>query len=292
MTPKYAAIAAIVIWRVAPAVDAPRADILQSTSAIPAHIAGAFRQPMAYQQTDAGQSFVFDRRAHAVYTIAGDAAKKVIEIGAEPGRVLDPTAFALDPSDGTFVIADAPLRQPRIQVFTAGGSRMAGFTLSSKAVARVTLDTMVLTGVGSIQITGHSLIINQPDTGALVSELSLYGEPIRSFGPLRATGHESDVDLHLALNSGFPLVDPTGGFYFVFSGGVPMFQKYDAKGELLFERHIEGPEVDPFLRTLPTVWPRRLNGDGDTLPYVPAAVRAAGVDRMFKSRSLKTPLGS
>src|SRR5262249_34558348 len=101
----------------------PRVEVLRSTGALPAHIADAFLTPLAYQQTDAGQSFVFDRRAHAVYTIAGDRAKKVIEVGAEPGRVIDPTAFALDPSDGTFAIADAPLRKQRIQVFTANGSR-------------------------------------------------------------------------------------------------------------------------------------------------------------------------
>jgi len=256
-----------------------RVELLHATAAVPAHIAGAFRQPMAYQQTDGGQRFVFDRRAHAVYTIDGAAAKKIIEVGAEPGRVIDPSAFDIDPADGTFVIADAPLRQQRIQVFTASGSRMAGFTLPAKEVARVTIETMVLNGVGSIQFTGRSILINQPEAGALVSELSLYGEPVRAFGELRQTGHEAERDLHLALNVGFPLVDPTGGFYFVFSAGVPVFRKYDAKGVLIFERHIEGPEVDEYLRTLPSVWPKRRNEDGDLLPYVPPAVRAAGVDR-------------
>lgn len=258
---------------------APRIEVLRSTGAIPAHIAGSFRQPMAYQETDAGQSFVFDRRAHAVYTISGDVAKKVIEVGAEPGRVIDPTAFAIDPSDGTFVIADAPLRRQRIQVFTASGSRMAGFTLQAKEIARLTIDTVVLGGISSIQFTGRSIILNQPETGALFSERSLFGEPIRSFAPLRETGQESDRDVHLALNSGFPLINPTGGFYFVFSAGVPAFRKYDAKGTLLFERHIEGPELDDYVRTLPSIWPKRPNGEGDLLPYVPPAIRAAGVDR-------------
>jgi hypothetical protein len=256
-----------------------RVDLLRSTGAIPAHVAGAFRQPMAYQQTDQGQRFVFDRRAHTVYAIGGDTAKKIIEVGAEPGRIIDPSAFDLDPADGTFVIADAPLRRQRIQVFTASGSRMAGFTLPSREIARVTIETMVLNGVGSIQFTGRSVLINQPETGALVSELSIYGEPIRAVGELRKTGHEADADLHLAFNAGFPLIDPAGGFFFVFSAGVPIFRKYDAKGLLLFERHVEGPEVDEYLRTLPSIWPKRRNGDGDLLPYVPPAVRAAGVDR-------------
>jgi hypothetical protein len=164
-------------------------------------------------------------------------------------------------------------------VFTANGSRMAGFTLQGKEVARVTIDTMVLNGVGSIQFNGRSLFINQPETGALFSELSLYGEPVRAFGELRKTGQEADRDVHLALNSGFPLIDPTGGFYFVFSAGIPAFRKYDAKGALLFERHVEGPELDEYVRSLPGVWPKRRNGEGDFLPYVPPAIRAAGVDR-------------
>lgn len=222
---------------------------------------------------------MFDRRGHAVYTISGDTVRKVVEIGAEPGHVIDPTAFAMDPSDGTFVVADAPMRLQRVQVFTAAGARIAGFTLQAKAVARLMIDTFVVNGVGSIQFTGKSVFINQPETGALISELSLYGEPIRAFGNLRKTGQETDRDVHLALNSGFPLIDPTGGFYFVFSAGAPMFRRYDADGRLAFERHVEGPELDEYLRNLPGVWPKRVNGDGDLLPFVPPAIRAAAVDR-------------
>ena len=116
------------------------------------------------------------------------------------------------------------------------------------------------------------------DQRALVSELSLYGEPRRSFGQLRPTGQEADHNLHLALNAGLPLVDPTGGFYFVFAGGVPVFRKYDSTGTLLFERHIEGRELDDYLQNLPTRWPARRNDEGDVLPLVLPAVRVAAVD--------------
>ena len=44
-----------------------------------------------------------------------------------------------------------------------------------------------------------------------------------------------------------PLVDPTGGFFFVFQTGEPVFQKYDAAGELVFERRIAGREIDRFV---------------------------------------------
>jgi hypothetical protein len=270
---------ALVSLLVINAAAAPRLEILRATGGLPAHVAGSFREPLGFQRTESGQYFVFDRRAHAVFTIAGDAAKKVVEIGAEPGRVLDPTAFDLDPSDGSFVVADAPLRQSRIQVFTAEGRRLAGFTLPARDKPRLVLDNMVLNGIGSIQYSRGRILINQPETGGLISELELYGTPLRTFGQLRPTGHEADENVHLALNSGLPLADPNGGYYFVFSAGIPMFRKYDVNGTLLFERHIEGPEVDDYLRTRPRRWPTRRTEDGDVLPVVPPAIRTAGVDR-------------
>lgn len=255
-------------------------EVLHSTGGLPAHVAGAFEYPIGFQQADNGVYYVFDRRAHAVYTVGPDQrARKIIQVGQEAGRVLQPTAFDIDPSDGSFVIADAPGRQQRIQTFAASGSRVSGFVLPGREVPRLTLDTIVLNGVGSLQYTGKTILLNQPERSALVTEIGLDGTPVRTFGTLRATGHEADPDLHLALNAGLPLVDPTGGYFFVFQAGVPLFRKYDARGNQLYERHIEGPEVDEYLRELPSTWPRRRTPDGDEVPFVPSAIRTAGVDR-------------
>ena len=75
--------------------------------------------------------------------------------------------------------------------------------------------------------------MSQPETGALITEY----DAARRRGPdasatCARTGHEDDRELHLALNSGIPLVDPTGGFFFVFQTGEPVFRKYDAAGQL------------------------------------------------------------
>ena len=256
----------------------PRVEVLRSVGGLPAHIAGSFLRPIGFQQADNGQYFVFDRRAHAVYTVTGDAVKKIIEVGAEEGRVLDPSAFDIDPGDGSFIIADAPFSDPRIQTFTASGSRLGGFYLAGKQLPRLTSDTFVLNGVGSIQYTGETILVNQPESNSLITELAFDGTPKRTIGALRATGQQ-DRNVHLAFNTGFPLVDPKGGFYFVFTAGVPIFRKYDAAGKLVFERHIEGIEIDPYLRTMPTTWPTRRTDQADVLPVVEPAVRAAGVDR-------------
>lgn len=275
-----ARVAIALLLLVSPSSAQQGSEVLRSVGGLPAHVAGAFHTPLGFQQADDGRYFVFDRRAHAVYTVTGDdPPRKIIEVGQEKGRVLDPSAFDMDPADGSFVIADAPGGRQRIQTFTARGSQLGGFTLPGREVPRITLGPLVLNGVGSLQFTGRSVLLNQPERGALVTELAFNGSPVRAFGELRRSGHESDPDLHLAFNTGLPLVDPNGGFYFVFQAGIPVFRKYDATGTLLFERHIEGPEVDQYLRTLPTSWPRHRTEDGDVVPLVPPAVTTAAVDR-------------
>jgi len=258
---------------------ARRPDVLRSVAAVSPEVAGRFREPVGFQQTASGQYFVFDRRAHTVYGLDQQLASawEVVQIGAEPGRIIDPTAFSLEPQ-GTFVVADAPNNRERIQIFSPAGVRIGGFMLPGRTRPRVTISTVVLNGIGTLQYTGRSILMSQPESGWLVSEYTLDGGVNRAFGALRATGHEDDRDLHLALNSGIPLVDPTGGFYFVFQTGQPAFRKYDRTGRLLYERHVEGREIDDLVNGLPTVWPRRPVGD-DELPLVGPTVRTAAVDR-------------
>ena len=144
--------------------------------------------------------------------------------------------------------------------------------------ARITVGGVVLNGVGSVQYDGTSVVMSLPETGSVITRSSLSGRALRSIGSLRATGQEADRDLHLALNTGLPLIDPRGGFYFIFQTGVPLFRKYDGKGTLLFERHIEGREIDALLAAQPTKWPRRTNAQGEELPLVTPVVRTAAVD--------------
>ena len=134
----------------------------------------------------------------------------------------------------------------------------------------------MLNGAGSVQHAGETLLISHPESGALFTEYSRGGYAQRSIGRLRATGFEDDRDLHIAMNAGLPLVDPTGGFYYVFITGRPMFRKYSATGTLVFERHIEGREIDVLLESQPTQWPRRRVQDRE-VPLVTPVVRAARV---------------
>jgi hypothetical protein len=253
-------------------------ETLKPVGALPAHVTGRFEEPIGLEQAPNGDYFVFDRRSHTVwaYTPGAEAPRKIVQIGAEPGRVIQPTAFDFAP-DNTFVVADAPFGRERIQIFSAGGTSLSGFSLPGRALPRLTLDSFVLNGVGSLEYTGSSILISQPEAGALITEYAVDGRVTRTFGELRRTGHESDAELHAALNVGVALPLPDGGYYYVFMAGVPMFRKYDAAGALVFERHVEGIEIDPMVRSLPTTWRARRPNEGEAAVVTPT-VRTAAVD--------------
>ena len=245
---------------------------------LPPETCNVFREPLAFQQIASGTYFVFDRRAHAVFSVpsSGGPPTKIVEIGGEDGRLLEPTAFDLAP-DGTFAVADAPRGQERLQVFDATGKWIAGFFLPGRAQTRISVGGLALGGVSTLAFLGRGIALNQPETGSLITEYGLSGTPVRSIGMLRATGYENDRQLHLAMNTGVPLPHPSGGYYFVFLAGSPVFRRYDAKGRLLFERVMQGRELDPVLEQMPKQWPRRTI-DGAEFPLVVPTVRTAAVD--------------
>jgi hypothetical protein len=252
---------------------------LKSIGGLPPETCNVFRDPVALHQTAAGTFYVFDRRDHAVYSVPanGRAPVKIVDIGGEGGRLLEPTAFDLD-ANGTFAVADAPRGQERLQVFNEAGKWVAGFFLPGRAQTRVSVSGLALGGVSTLAYLGNGIALNHPETGALITEYGLSGTPVRSIGILRATGHEADRQLHFAMNTGIPLPHPAGGYYFVFLSGQPLFRRYDARGGLMYERVMQGRELDPIVEQLPKKWPRR-TVDGTELPLVVPNVRTAAVDR-------------
>ena len=254
-----------------------RVDVLRSTGGLPPHIVGTYEDAINFQQDGSGTYFVFDRRGHTVHAIDPHktTTRKVLEIGHEDGRVIEPTGFDMTP-DGQFVVADVPRAQQRVQTFDRTGKLLTGFFLPGTPAARVIFGTLMLNGAGSVQHTGETLLVSHPESGALFTEYSTRGFAQRSIGRLRPSGFEDDRDLHVAMNAGLPLVDPTGGFYYVFITGRPIFRKYNAAGALVFERHIEGRELDALLDAQPTRWPRRRVQDRE-VPVVTPVVRAARV---------------
>ena len=251
-------------------------ETLRAVGSLPSGILNRFQDPIGCAETSTGEIVVLDKRAHTVYVVSADraAVRKILEIGGEQGRVLSPGVLDLS-RDDIIAVADAPQGQERIQYFSLTGSRLGGFWLAKRVAPRLVIGPLVLNGVGSMHFTGKTFLVSEPDAGGLFLERDIEGTVLRQIGILRPTSQESDRNLHLSLNIGLPLVDPKGGFYFVFQTGRPMFRKYDADGTLVFERHIEGVELDGLIQALPTTWPARAAG---AQPLVSPIVRTAAVD--------------
>ena len=257
---------------------APDVQILKATGGLPAHIVSTFGEPIGYVEASNGDAIVLDRRAHTIFSVnrARTAVRTLVKVGLEQGTIVAPGALAMAAND-VFAIADAPQGMERIQYFSSAGMHLGGFYTQQKAMPRVTAGSLVLGGVGSLAFTGKTFLISRPESGALFAEVDNTGAHVRWVGTARATGQERVPDVHAALNTGFPLPAPGGGFFYVFATGVPKFHRYDASGRFQYERHIEGPELDETIRTLPTTWPTRGTGPDATLPFVPSVIRAAAV---------------
>lgn len=254
---------------------ASRAERLIAARALPPEIAGRFRDLANLQQSPDGFYYAFDRRAHAVHRIdaAWRSSTPLVNIGQAKGELLQPSAF--DAAGDQFVVSDAPFGLDRLQVFFKDGTAMTAWQPQVRSLPRVTFGSAVMNGAGSLEFTGRSILLSEPDSGWLVTEYSVDGKPVRHFGQLRPTGHEQDKDVHIGLNTGLPIAAGDGGVWFVFQAGVPMLRRYDAKGQLLFERHIEGVELDPVIHALPTTWPRKQYANGRELPLILPNVQAA-----------------
>ncbi len=124
---------------------APEVEVLRSVGGLPPHVVGLFEEPLAFQQTAGGPYYVFDRRGHSVYTVdAGrTAVRKLIEVGPEQGRIIQPRGFDTD-ATGSFVVADVPGGIARVQVFGAAGLAVGGFTLPAQGPPAMTVGTRVL----------------------------------------------------------------------------------------------------------------------------------------------------
>ena len=257
-------------------------ETLRATGALPAHVAGSFEEIAACHITPDDDYLVFDRRGHAVYRVAAEWRGRGEEAPADRRRARP------DPEPDRLRVRVPTARsswrtrlagQERIQIFSYLGASLGGFMLPVRSVPRVTLGDLVLSGVGSVDYTSRSILVSQPDvTGALITEYAPDGRTLRTFGnPAEDRPRRPTRTCTLRSTAGCRWPSPEAGSTTSSSPGVPAFRKYDAEGKLLFERHIEGLEIDEHIRGLPTTWPRRKTSAGE-FPLVPSAIRTAAVD--------------
>ena len=257
--------------------SAPPVDVLASVSAIPAHLTTQFVEPISIVSPRAGRYLVLDRRAHTVFALstAGDV-RALMPVGWAPGQLLQPQAMSLG-TNGILAVLDSPRGAPRIQYFGTDGMHVGGFFLPLPGAERLAADDFTVRGLAAQAFADRTFVVNDPTWGTLMTEFDTAGAIVRRMGDLRPTAGGADPAAHFVNNAGLPLFAPNGDLYFVFQTGVPAFRKYSKAGVLLFERHIEGPELDARILALPNTWPLRAP---DRRPVASALVRTAAVDRL------------
>ena len=201
---------------------------------MPAHIAGTFNDLAACHTTPDGDYLVFDRRAHSVYRVPPKG----------PRATDHPDRCRAGPHPPAARLRFGARRHLRDRRCAAGHRTRPDFLLSGRSGRRVhaadaercrtvALGDLVLSGVGSLDYTGKTVLVSHPSSGALVTEYALDGRVLRTFGELRAHGPRTGPraapgaqrrDRDRAART-------AAGSTSCSSSGVPAFRKYDAAGK-------------------------------------------------------------
>lgn len=184
---------------------------------------------------------ISDRTRNSVLVVNEQLAiERVIGgIGSAPGRLFRPGYIDVS-NDGIICVQDGG--NGRVQSFNIDGTYLGGFPTT--------------TYVGFAAGAGGEVYLGQPDKGHLVSVYSQSGRRLRSFGKLKTFSEVygsrfgyKDQLYHKAINRVRLSVDKDGNLLVSFML-APILQKYRPNGDLLFERRLEGPEIDRLTRML------------------------------------------
>ena len=160
-------------------------------------------------------------------------------IGSGPGQLLHPGYIDVA-RDGTIYVNDGG--NERIVKFTSAGAYLGEFQVASYEGMAVGAE--------------NELFLGQPQEDNLVTVYSSSGKKLRSFGQLKkfseiygAAFADNDALYKTALNQVRLSTDKDGNLYVSFML-IPLIQKYSPQGKLLFERKLEGPEIDQLMEKI------------------------------------------
>jgi hypothetical protein len=104
--------------------------------------------------------------------------------------------------------------------------------------------------------TGGEVYLGQPEKGSLVSVYSRDGKLLRSFGALKTfagvygAGYAHKNETYRTAINRVRLTTDGDGHILVSFMLAPIIQKYTRRGELVFEKRLEGPEVERLAETV------------------------------------------
>ncbi len=192
----------------------------------------------------AGEIFVLDSLAHRIIIIDGRGRieRQIGQIGQEDGCLLFPRTMCLDRNGAVHVIDNG---YNRLQSFSAQGTLLRGIGLSWRSE---TLATM----------SDGSFLVSAPETGTVISQIYPDGSKGRQFGRLIPTSRfwpkRSDADaVARAFNRALLRVTRNDEIYATYSY-LPLVQKFDKSGDLIWERQLSGGPVEEFLHSCATTF--------------------------------------
>lgn len=160
-------------------------------------------------------------------------------IGSGPGRVFHPGYLDVG-GDGTLFVEDG------------GNERIVRFDQSGHYLGAFRVDDFQ----GMAVDAQNQLYLGQPQAGSLITVYSSTGTKLRSFGQLKKYSEiygeafrDKDASYMNALNRVRLASDKAGNLYVSFMN-TPLIRKYAPDGTLMFERRVEGPEIDGLLEAI------------------------------------------
>ena len=199
--------------------------------------------------------------------------------------------------NGTFVVADAPRQQERIQIFSSTGvadrrlhaartaeaarhDRELGGERHRLAPVHRPVDPDEPAGNGRAHHRVPAVGRRQPDVRPPAADRAT--KTIRICTSRSTPACRSSIRPAASTSCSRP--------------ATPVFRKYDRAGRLLFERHIEGREIDDFVAAQPTAWKtnrdRRAAARQRRSSARPPSIRAAGSGCRSRCRSRTSSIGT
>ena len=188
-----------------------------------------------------GKYFLTDIDGNRLFVVNSkmEVEREFGRIGSAPGRLFHPGYLDIG-GDGTVFVEDGG--NERIVKFDEKGQYAGEFRVN--AFQGMAVDTQ------------NQLYLGQPEEGKLITVYSSTGTKLRSFGQLKKyseiygdANRDKDVTYKTALNRVRLATDKDGNLYVSFMI-VPLIQKYSPDGTLVFERRLEGPEIDHLMEAI------------------------------------------
>jgi len=210
----------------------------------------------------AGDSvYLLDTQNHQIHIFTGTKVTTVGQIGNGKGDLYQPYDFAVDEGQRIYV-KDGGNR--RIQIFDAQRRDMGAFPDEPRSLG--------------LAVNSHGeVFLGQPQLGSLISVYDAHGKRLRSFGalvvPSSVYGERfKRFDGYMtAFNRVRIAADESGNIWAAFVY-LPLVYKFDARGNLLFRKRLQYPELDPVVASVGVQPPPQdyasLNFDGIQMTVV------------------------